>query len=208
MTKLAVLDSKFKKKSTMGVEPKFFSDEVCQHIVHQVVKATLAGRRQGTHSTKTRGDVRGGGAKPFKQKGTGRARQGSSRSAIQVGGGVAFGPKPRSYEQKINKKVANKAIQAVLADKHQAGTLTVVEEMSSSGKTKEMHKLLEGSGLFPALVIVSDRENLALRAIKNLQYAKGLPLEGFSVYEAVKYKNLVIERAALEKLMKRLEPLK
>ena len=207
MAELVVLDSQLKKKGTMSVEAKFFPDEQRQHVVHQVVKSILAGRRQGTHSTKTRGEVRGGGAKPFKQKGTGRARQGSSRSAIQVGGGVAFGPKPRSYRQKVNKKVASRAVQAVLADKYRAGKLTVVEDLSSSGKTKDMHQLLQGGGLLPALVVMADKKNLALRAVRNLQYAKGLPLEGFSIYEAIKYKNLVIERAALEKLLKRLETL-
>ena len=95
------------------------------------------------HCTKTRGQVRGGGAKPFKQKGTGRARQGSIRSAIQVGGGRAFGPKPRSYEQKVNKKTAQNAIQSVLADKYQAGKLTVVEQIESTGKSKELHPNFE-----------------------------------------------------------------
>ena len=169
-----------------------------------MVKATLAGRRQGNASTKTRAEASGGGAKPFKQKGTGRARQGSKRSSIQVGGGRAFGPKPRSYDQKMNKKVTLKAIQSVLADKFQAGKLTVVEKIESTGKTKEMYTMLNSKGLLPALVVTANKDNLAIRATKNLQWGKAMAVEGFSVYEAVKFENLVIEQAALETLLKRL----
>jgi large subunit ribosomal protein L4 len=180
------------------------SDNINVPVVHSVVKATLAGRRQGNACTKTRGEVSGGGRKPFKQKGTGRARQGSTRAIIQVGGGTAFGPKTRSYDQKMNKKVVLKAIQSVLADKLQAGKLTVVEKIESTGKTKDMHALLNGKGLLPALIVTADRKSPALRAVKNLQYGKGMAVEGFSVYEAVKFENLVIEKAALEKLLERL----
>ena len=204
MTDIAVLNSQFEKSGQVQASVGLGAEDINQAVVHQVVKATLAGKRQGTHSTKTRAQVRGGGAKPFKQKGTGRARQGSIRSAIQVGGGVAFGPKPRSYRQKVNKKMANNAIQSVLADKYQAGKLTVVEALQSSGKTKEMHQTLSERGLLPALLVTANRDHLALRAVRNLQYAKGIPVEGFSVYEVIKYENLIIEKAALEKLLERL----
>ena len=204
MTDITVLNSHFKKSDSLKTSVGMAKEDIHEAVVHQVVKAILAGKRQGTHSTKSRAQVRGGGAKPFKQKGTGRARQGSIRSAIQVGGGVAFGPKPRSYQQKVNKKMANKALQSVLADKYQAGKLTVVEKLELEGKTKELYLLLSEKGLFPALVVTTDKNALALRAARNLQYAKGLPVEGFSVYEAIKYENLVIEREALEKLLGRL----
>ena len=160
--------------------------------------------RNNTASVKTRAQVSGTGAKPFAQKGTGRARQGSTRSPLMVGGGTTFGPTPRSYEQKVNKKVASKAIQAILADKLQAGKLTVVDKLESTGKTKEMHALLNGKGLLPALVVTESKESPALRAVKNLQWGKGMAVEGFSVYEAVKFENLVIEKAALESLLNRL----
>ena len=199
-----VLNSRLEQSGSLKTGVGLGEDNIHKTVVHQVVKAILAGKRQGTHSTKTRAQVRGGGAKPFKQKGTGRARQGSTRSAIQVGGGVAFGPSPRSYQQKVNKKMSNKAIQSVLADKCQAGKLTVVEKLESTGKTKELHLLLSKKELLPALVVTTEKNDLLLRAVRNLQYAKGLPVEGFSVYEAVKYENLVIEREALEKLLGRL----
>ena len=204
MTDIAVLDSQFKKAGQMKAVVGLSAEDINETVVHQVVKAILAGRRQGTHCTKTRAKVRGGGAKPFKQKGTGRARQGSTRSAIQVGGGVAFGPKPRSYEQKVNKKMSENAIHSVLADKFQAGKLTVVDSLQSTGKTKELHQMLSGRGLLPALLVTENKDHLVLRAARNLQYARGIPVEGFSVYEAVKYENLVIEKMALEKLLERL----
>ena len=204
MTDITVLNSRFEQSDSLKTSVGLGKENIHETVVHQVVKAILAGKRQGTHSTKTRAQVRGGGAKPFKQKGTGRARQGSIRSAIQVGGGVAFGPGPRSYEQKVNKKMANKAVQSVLADKLQAGKLTVVEKLELTGKTKELHLLLSEKGLLPALMVTTEKNSLLLRAARNLQYAKGLPVEGFSVYEAVKYENLVIEREALEDLLGRL----
>jgi len=204
MTDITVLNSKFEQSGALKTNVSLGSDEINVPTVHQVVKAILAGRRQGTACTKTRGFVSGGGAKPFKQKGTGRARQGSNRSSLMVGGGTAFGPQPRDYTQKVNKRMANKAIQSILADKLQAGKLTVVETIESNGKTKDMFALLSGKGLLPALVVTEKDDSLALRAARNLRHAKSLPVKGFSVYEAVKYENLVIEKAALEQLLARL----
>jgi large subunit ribosomal protein L4 len=204
MTDITLLNSKFEAAGKLSTEVSLDADKINVPVVHQVVKATLAGRRQGNACTKTRGLVRGGGAKPFKQKGTGRARQGSIRSSLMVGGGTAFGPTPRDYTQKVNKKVAEKAILSVLADKFQAGKLTVVETIESTGKTKEMYSLLNGKGLLPALVVTKSKESKALFAARNLQYGKGMAVEGFSVYEAVKYENLVIEKEALETLLKKL----
>ena len=205
MADINVLNSKFDSAGSLSTDLDLSAEVINVPVVHQVVKATLAGRRAGTACTKTRGLVRGGGAKPFKQKGTGRARQGSSRSSIQVGGGTAFGPTPRDYSQKVNKKVANKAVQSVLADKLQAGKLTVVESIESNGKTKEIFQTLNSKGLLPALVVTDSKSSPALRAVRNIATAKAMPVEGFSVYEAVKYENLVIEKAALEKLLARVK---
>lgn len=204
MTDITVLNGKFETSGKLSTNVSLTSEEINVPVVHQVVKATLAGRRQGNACTKTRAEVSGGGAKPFKQKGTGRARQGSIRSSLMVGGGTAFGPKPRSYDHKLNKKVAAKAIQSVLADKLQAGKLTVVDSLESNGKTKELYTTLSAKGLLPALIVAEKKDSMAIRAAKNLQYGKGLAVEGFSVYEAVKYENLVIEKAALEALLGRL----
>ena len=204
MTDITVLNSKFESSTKLTTPVVLGAEEIKVPAVHQVVKSLLAGRRQGNACTKTRGKVRGGGAKPFKQKGTGRARQGSTRSPLMVGGGTAFGPTPRDYTQKINKKMMNTAIKAVLADKLQAGKLTVVETLESNGKTKDMFKLLDGKGLLPALVVTEKKDSPAIKAARNLQWAKSMAVEGFSVYEAVKFENLIIEKAALETLLNRL----
>ena len=204
MAEITVLDKNFNESDKLSLDIDLTAEKVNVPVVHQVVKATLAGRRQGTAKTKERGEIRGGGAKPFKQKGTGRARQGSSRSPLLVGGGTIFGPKPRSYAQKLNKKVVKTAINAVIADKFQAGKLTVLDKIESNGKTKDLYKELSERNLLPALLVVEQKDSLALRAVKNLKNGKGLSVEGFSVYEAVKFENLIIEKNALEKLSKRL----
>ncbi len=204
MSEIAVLNSKFEKSGTLNTDIRLGAEEINVPVVHQVVKATLAGRRQGNACTKTKSEVSGGGKKPFKQKGTGNARQGSNRSALMVGGGRAHGPKPRNYEQKVNKTVMKKAIQAIIADKLQSGKLTVVEKFETTGKTKEMFNALSGKNLLPALLVAEDKNALVIRATKNIARAKAMGVEGFSVYEAVKFENLVIEKAALETLLKRL----
>lgn len=204
MTDITVLNSKFEDSGKMSTKVALAAENIKEPAVHQVVKATLAGRRQGTHSTKTRAFVSGGGAKPFKQKGTGRARQGSIRSGLMVGGARVFGPLPRDYDQKVNKKVTRVAIQSIIADKLQAGKLTVVEKFESNGKTKEMFKTLNDKGLLPALVITQDKNDPALRAARNIERAASLPVEHFSVYAAVKFENLIIEKQALETLLNRL----
>ncbi len=204
MTDINVLNAKFEGSGKLQTSVSLTADDISVSSVHQVVKATLAGRRQGTGSTKTKSEVRGGGAKPFKQKGTGRARQGSTRSPLMPGGGIAHGPTPRDFTQKLNKKQSLKAVQSVLADKLQSGKLTVVEKIDSDGKTKGMHKLLSGKGLLPALVVTAEKDSPVIKAVRNLQYGKAIPVAGFSVYEAVKFENLVIEKAALESLLERL----
>ena len=204
MTDITVLNSKFEDAGKLSTSVSLTAEDVKAPAVHQVVKANLAGKRQGTHSTKTRAFVSGGGAKPFKQKGTGRARQGSNRSGLMVGGARVFGPLPRNYDQKVNKKVSKLAVQSVIADKLQAGKLIVVEDFASTGKTKDMFKSLSDKGLLNSLVVTQEKENPALRAAKNIKTATSLPVAAFNVYDAVKYENLVIEKQALETLLNKL----
>ena len=204
MTDITVLNSKFEKSGSLKATVDLSAEAINGTVVHQVVKATLAGRRQGNASTKTKALVSGGGKKPFKQKGTGNARQGSTRSPLMPGGGTVFGPQPRDYTQKVNKKVTLLAISSILADKFQAGKLHVVEKMESTGKTKDMFKTLTAKNLLPALVITTEENEKVSRAVGNLERAKYAPVDGFSVYEAVKFENLIIEKGALEKLLSRL----
>jgi large subunit ribosomal protein L4 len=204
MTDITVLNDKFEKSGALNTNVDLSADKINVPAVHQIVKATLAGRRQGNACTKNRAMVSGGGAKPFKQKGTGRARQGSIRSPLMVGGGTAFGPTPRDFTQKINKKMMNVAIQSVIADKLQAGKLHVVESLESNGKTKDMCAMLTSMNLLPALVVADNKDSKVILAVRNIRNAKSMAVEGFSVYEAVKFENLVIEKSALEKLLNRL----
>lgn len=204
MTELNVLNSKFENKEKLKVDLDFNPEDINVPVVHQVVKATLASRRQGTAATKTKAFVSGGGKKPFKQKGTGNARQGSTRSPLMPGGGTVFGPQPRSYEQKVNKKVMLNALKSVIVDKQLAGKLIIVDTLVSTGKTKEMAALLESKNLLNALVVTLDPASLAVRATKNIRTAKALGVDSMSVYEAVKYENLIIEKQAFEKLAKKL----
>lgn len=206
MTEINVLNKKFEvdKKNKISTDVSLSKDDIHESSVHQVVKCLLANRRSGTASTKNRSQVSGGGKKPFRQKGTGRARQGSNRSPLMPGGGVAFGPTPRDFSKKVNKKMMLKAIHSVLADKFQAGKLTVLESFPETSKTKELNEALDSRKLLPGLLVADDRNNKALMASKNFKNGKGLPVEGFSVYEAVKYENLIIEKSAIEKLLKRI----
>ena len=204
MTELNVLNNKFENKEKIKVDLDFNPEAINVPVVHQVVKATLASRRQGNACTKTKAEVSGGGKKPFKQKGTGNARQGSTRSPLMPGGGTVFGPRPRSYEQKVNKKVVLNALRSVLVDKHLAGKLLIVDSLASTGKTKEMATLLGSKNLLNALVVTLDSASLAIRATNNLKTAKGLGVDNMSVYEAVKYENLIIEKLAFERLSNKL----
>lgn len=204
MTEITLLNNKFEKSGSLKVSADLSVEKVNVPVVHQVVKATLAGRRQGTAATKTKGFVSGGGKKPFKQKGTGNARQGSTRSPLMPGGGTVFGPQPRSYEQKVNKKVMLTAINAIIADKFQAGKLHIVEKIEATGKSKDMFKTLSARNLLPALVVTAELNETVNKSVRNLEKAKYAPVDGFSVYEAVKFENLIIEKAAFEKLISRL----
>jgi large subunit ribosomal protein L4 len=204
MTEIALLNTKFEKSGSVKANIDLSADKINVTVVHQVVKATLAGRRQGTAMTKTKAFVSGGGKKPFKQKGTGNARQGSTRSPLMPGGGTVFGPVPRDYTQKVNKKTTLNAITSVLADKLQAGKLHIVEKVEATGKTKDMFKALTSRKLLPALVITAEFNEKVLNSVSNLERAKYAPVDGFSVYEAIKFENLIIEKAAFEKLISRL----
>ena len=204
MTEISLLNTKFEKSGSLKANIDLSVEKINGTVVHQIVKATLAGRRQGTAMTKTKAFVSGGGKKPFKQKGTGNARQGSTRSPLMPGGGTVFGPQPRDYTQKVNKKMMLNAIASVLADKFQAGKLHIVEKMESTGKTKDMFKALDSRKLLPALVITTELNEKVSQAVGNLERAKYAPVDGFSVYEAIKFENLIIEKGAFEKLISRL----
>lgn len=204
MSSVQLYNSKLEISKKLNTDLDFSAEATSSLCLHQVIRTLLLSRRQGNACTKNKALVRGGGKKPFKQKGTGRARQGSNRSPLMPGGGTVFGPMPRSYEMKLNKKTMLTAIHAVLADKFNAGKLIIVDKFESSGKTKEAFKVLEGSGFLPALVVCNHKDSRMIKAVRNIKSAKALAVEGFSVLEAVRYENLLIEKDAFEALAKKI----
>ena len=183
-----------------------FGCEVKPHLLHEVVKMQLASRRRGTASTKTRGFVRGGGTKPWRQKGTGRARAGTIRSPLWEGGGVVFGPHPRDYSYKANKKVKKSALRSALSSKLKENRLFIVESFTLSEiKTKEFTKLLRNLEIENALIIDDRNTNLEMSA-RNVPSVKVLRPEGLNVYDILKYETLVITQPCVEKITKELSP--
>jgi len=187
-----------------------FSDKIAgtpskKGVVHQVVTAQLAKRRRGTHKTKTKSEVRGGGKKPFKQKGLGGARAGSNRSPLWRGGGTMFGPIPRSYEQGVNKQVAKLALASALAGKQKDGKVTVVESVPlPETKTKYVKAAITELDMKGTVLIVTSgyEKNLTLAA-RNIPEVKVLPVEGLNPYDVLRYDNLVILKDAVGGVEKR-----
>lgn len=182
--------------SVFGIEPN-------QAVLHEVLTAELAAYRQGTAATKTRAMVRGGGRKPFRQKGTGRARQGSIRAPHMVGGGVTFGPQPRSYEKKVNKKVRRLAIKSALSEKVKEGNLVILENGLNEIKTKRMVALstaLEANQkqLFVIDSLVNELEMNLFLSARNLPSAVVLDADGLGVYWLLKQEKVIITKEALK----------
>jgi large subunit ribosomal protein L4 len=205
MPTMDILNIEKKKVGTIDLSDAVFGAKVNVALVHQVIKAQLAARRQGTAKTKCKGEVRGGGAKPFKQKGTGNARQGSSRSPLNPGGGQNFGPQPRSYEQKTPKSMMKGALRAALSDRVKAQRLLVVDEFKlGSAKTKELHKVLSKTfGLEGALLVDGENKNLELSG-RNIPKVRVLRTEGLNVYDVIKYPWILVSKSAVQALEKRL----
>ncbi len=175
--------------------------EVNEALFYEVVKMQMANRRAGTASTKTKGNVRGGGAKPWKQKGTGRARSGSIRSPLWRHGGTVFGPHPRDYSYTVPKKVKKEALLSALRLRLEDGALKVFETLEmKEPRTKALSDLFKKAGLANALVVVDGvNENLKL-AVRNLKAFKLIDIAGLNVYDILNYDNLVMTKSALEKV--------
>jgi len=195
------------KKQEVGeveLPDSVFATEVSSAIIHQAVVTQLAGRRRGTASTKTKAEVRGGGKKPFRQKGTGNARQGSSRSPLFPGGGESFGPKPRCYFKTFPKKMAQAAMRSALSDKLGSERLIVIDDFKiGKAKTKEVAAVLATFGFNKALIVDSDNKNLEFGS-RNLEKAKFLRTEGVNVYDVVNHEWLVLSKKAAQTLGERL----
>ncbi len=198
-----VLNWKKEKIGKVELDPKVFGRELSLDILHEVVRWQLASRRQGTHMTKTKGLVSGGGKKPFKQKGTGGARQGSNRSILMPGGGTAFGPKPRLYSYALPKKVRKIALSVALSYLISEGKFLILDEIESNGKTKDLNNKLKGIGLEKAFIIDELSKESVSRASKNLQKFKYVGVNGINVYDLLKFENVVVSQAAIHKISAR-----
>lgn len=185
---------------TIDLNDSIFAVEVNTHVMHQAVVQYLANQRQGTQSALTRAEVRGGGRKPWRQKGTGRARQGSIRSPQWTGGGVVFAPKPRDYSFKLNKKVKRLALKSALTTKVNDGKLVVVDELTVNPKTKEMVSVLNNLNAAKSLVVVEDDNNNAVIAARNIPTVKTASVNTINVYDILKYDSLVLTKAVVAKI--------
>lgn len=176
------------------------------HLLYEMVKMQLANRRAGTASTKTRAFVSGGGKKPWRQKGTGRARQGSTRATQWVGGATAFGPQPRDYSYRLPRSARREAVASALSEKHRSGSVLVVDRLEvASGKTRDVLKLLEGLGIERALIVSAKNEMLE-RGARNLERVKVTSVAGLNVRDLLHYSQLVLTREALDQLKERFAP--
>ncbi len=177
-----------------------------EHLLYEVVKMQLANRRAGTAATKTRGKVRGGGKKPWRQKGTGRARAGSIRSPLWVGGATVFGPQPRSYAYRLPRSARRTALCAALALKRRAGTLLVVNDIVlPEPKTKRMVEFLTRFALQDSvLIVIADADATVEKAARNLPWVKVLRSEGLNVYDLLHYRHVLFTQAALQRVSERL----
>jgi len=201
MLKTDVKDITGKKVSDIELNEAVFGVEVNEVVVHQVLVNYLANQRQGTQSTKTRAEVRGGGIKPWRQKGTGRARQGSIRAPQWIKGGIALGPKPRDYRYKLPKKVRALAIKSVLTSKLAENKLVVVDKFELDAiKTKEMVKVLNNLEAKKALVVLNEKNLNVQASTRNIENAKAITVNTINIYDLLRFETLVLDVASVKTL--------
>ena len=201
MPNVALYDIKGQNIGDIALSENVFGQPVNTAVMHEVVVAHLANCRQGTQSAKTRSEVSGGGKKPWRQKGTGRARQGSTRSPQWRHGGVVFAPKPRDYTIRVNKKVKRLAMKSALSSKVEGNELIVFDALNiEAPKTKEMVKVLKAVDVEKALIVLADKDDAVERASANIEGVKTTLVGTLSVYEILKYEKLILTKASVEKI--------
>ena len=202
MPKVNVYNMQGEVVEEMELNDTIFGIEINEHVVYEVVKNQLANKRQGTQSAKTRAEVRGGGRKPWRQKGTGRARQGSTRSPQWKGGGVVFAPKPRDYSYSVPKKVKRLALKSALTAKVNDNEIIIVDEfILNSPKTKEMKTILANLKSDKKALIVTDvKNNDVIRAANNIPYVATTIVSTLNVYDILKYNSFIITKEAVKKV--------
>lgn len=198
MATVAVYNIEGKEVDKLELNDSVFGVEINEHLVHQAVVAQLANKRQGTQSAKTRAEVRGGGRKPWRQKGTGHARQGSTRSPQWTGGGVVFAPKPRDYSKKLNKKEKANAIKSVLTSKVNEEKFIVLDEFKLDEiKTKKFVEVMNNLEVAKALVVTKDNDKNLVLSAKNVPDVKTALTNTINVYDILKYDTVVITKDAV-----------
>ncbi|HIY19774.1 MAG TPA: 50S ribosomal protein L4 [Candidatus Blautia avistercoris] len=198
MANVSVYNMEGNEVGTMELNDAVFGAKINEHLVHLAVVRQLANKRQGTQKAKTRSEVRGGGRKPWRQKGTGHARQGSIRAPQWTGGGVVFAPVPRDYEVKMNKKERRAALRSVLTSKVQDNKLVVVDELKLDAiKTKEMKKVLENLKAEKALVVMAQDDQNVIMSARNLAGVKTATTNTINVYDVLKHSTLVLTKDAV-----------
>ena len=202
MPKVNVLNIKGENVGELELNETLFNTEISEHAVYEVVKNQLANKRQSTQSAKTRAEVRGGGRKPFRQKGTGRARQGSIRAPHYTGGGVVFAPKPRDYSYQVPKKLRRKALYSVLTSKVNENELIVLDSLSfEAPKTKEAANILNAIDAGKkAYVVTAENDKLVYRSFRNIEGVDVSAANLINVYDLVRHNKLVITKDAIAKL--------
>ena len=208
MATLDVVTVDNRKAGTVELSPAVFEAGVKPHLFHAEVRRQLAARRSGTHSTRNRAAVSGGGSKPWRQKGTGRARQGTTRAPQWAGGGVVFGPVPRSHEHSLPKKVRRAALRAALSQRFREGAVTVLDTLSLDAySTKRMAGILNELGLAEggALIVIEAANPFVEGSARNLPGVSVIRPEGLNVLDVLRHRHLVITRAAVEAVERRLD---
>lgn len=198
MAKVSVYNMEGKEVETMELNDAVFAVEVNEHLLHHAVVRQLANNRQGTQKAKTRSEVRGGGRKPWRQKGTGHARQGSTRSPQWTGGGVVFAPAPRDYSIKMNKKERRLALKSALTSKVQDNKFIVLDELKMNEiKTKEMAKVLNNLNVNNALIVLNDNDTNVTLSARNIPDVCTAFINTINVYDILKHKTVIVTKAAV-----------
>lgn len=205
MAKVDVYNLAKKKVGSADLDDAVFGTEVKEHLFHFVVRAQLAARRSGTHATKQRAMIAGGGKKPWRQKGTGRARQGSTRAPHWRGGGISFGPQPRSHAFSVPKKVRRAALKGALSRRTEESALFVVDQFSLvATKTKHFVAFMEAFGFESLLVVLPGNDQVVELAARNIQGVTVLPVAGLNVYDVLRHKNVAVAQEAIAPIVARL----
>jgi large subunit ribosomal protein L4 len=200
MASCDLYNMKGEKIGEIEIKDEIFNVEVKPYLIHDVIRMQLASRRRGTSSTKTRGEVKGSGRKLYRQKGTGRSRQGSITSPLHVGGGKVFGPHPRDYSYKVPKKVRRYALKSALTATYKESAMRVVDKLELEKiSTKSFYKIVKAFNLTKPLFIISRKDEVIEKSARNIPYVKVLRVEGLNVYDVVRHEQLIFTLDALRK---------